>query len=588
MRSVWVAEQNLPVSSRGHGFRWPKLKVGCRRSRQHAWHVVHYKLRLPIAPIPILSWWGPVLSVVLLHMLSEQPEMLADDHFGALLTDPYRSRIWWKGQWRTLQGGVNTPTMVQHIAGPIYSPVAIPDMTLRLPNLTLLNNLVVVSVTVGSTTTTFTMSDNKGSTYTAGPTANDASAPQKASMFYAPGCQAGIATIKATLSASTVSLAMMATEFYNVQTTTPSDGSNTAVVASGGTAAFDAGSVTTGTSGDLGYIYAIDDGGFEPWTCAHPTQGTGGTLLSAYGESAQTGGMAAGFTVQTASGAIDLSMVITTTGSVPSYIALVQWFKSAAAGTAPSITPRIQRVRMMSIPDNTTAIPKAQIPCGDNLVVVLSHSSPNDMTLVSDSNSNTYTSAAVDHSTGGANFIYSHIWYAANATTGDTLSLSVTWPASTIGITFSVLDITGASTSPFVVAAATHGDQTTVNGNPNILPGTTVAPTAAGQLAVGVGDQDTATCTGVTTGVFLLPTWSTQNEGGTPSGAGDFFTDDAMLASYYTPSGSSFTFSWIFSAQAQVSGVGNWCTAVAVFQGAAGGGAPQPVVRSQAVQRSVT
>jgi len=561
--SPWVPDR-VHRSFRA-GYRLPRV-CGPRKRRRFPRAAVRYAPLL--APTPVLTGL-PVfaqLSVVLLQMLSEQPGTHAFYRVRRpTVAPPSRWHTWidWLGEWHVLQGGVNTPTLVQSTWGPQINASGITSYNIGLPNVTLGGNLLRVVLSISSSATSIGVTDDQSNSYATGPNNVGANA-QALRMYYCSGATGGATQVNITWTTGVTGIAARFDEWYNVAASSANDTAGNATHGSG-TTTISAGAMTTTVDGDLIVLDMTDEGGGEPWTI-NAAAGTG-TLLYANGADVLNGGLAGQFQVQGTHGAVTPTMQ---TSKNVTFIAVTQAFFSAAHGTAPSGI-YVRSLHPYAVSDNTTSL-TVQIPCGGNCIAVLSHSSPNAMNVSgTDSNGNSYSLATSVESVNGPNNIWSRIHLTVNAVTSANQTITLTWAAATIGLAVAIFDVAGADTvAPQVDTDTDTGNQTVSSST--LTTFSNLNPTAAGQLVLAVGDQDSATCLDASPGNFALSWWTGQDEGGAGGGAGEQFTDDAMLMTAITTGSAQFSVTWTFSAQALVNpGVGNWSAAAIVLT------APPPV-----------
>jgi len=256
-----------------------------------------------------------------------------------------------------------------------------------------------------------------------------------------------------------------ADEFFNVATASPVDvttgntGSSTSVTA---------GSFTPAASGELLYHVGVQD------TTSSPiTSWTQGASPWAFLSANRFDSMAIQYQVQATAAAINPTMTQAPTNGFNSVAVAL---KSASAGSAAPAGMRIVSVQHNDVPDTEATGFKIQVSATGNLIVDANISVSNAVTSITDSNSNTWTQPTGSPvQNGGSGF--AQIFYAANATTSTTLTLTVSRVAGGTGGTDThvIYDISGANTSPFDNIQSATGNQT-VAGNFN---GVTITPAQA-------------------------------------------------------------------------------------------------------------
>jgi hypothetical protein len=133
-------------------------------------------------------------------------------------------------------------------------------------------------------------------------------------------------------------------------------------------------------------------------------------------------------------------------------------FKAASAGNAPTQSFRI--VHMLHEQElSTSSSPFAvEMPTSGNLVVISFISGGNVINSITSSPSNTWSSTGPN--AGGGSQAVSQIYYAANASTSNSMTFSIGQSGTLTGSTFMMYDFTGAATSPFDVdSGGQTGDQ---------------------------------------------------------------------------------------------------------------------------------
>lgn len=343
-----------------------------------------------------------------------------------------------------------TPTLVQHLStflnfeGEDGNPYYI-----SLPNLTGAGNTLVMGVSYAyATGMTMAVSDDKGNTWTLGPsTPSSPSAGQEVSrIYYATNVMAGTDKIKVTFNTSNYYFQAVVSEFYNVASASPADGSSGN--ASSSAPDITAGSFTTTTAGDLLYFYGFDSSPGGALT--NFTEPSGWTLLSADNQ----WGMVAQYAIQASAGATNPAL--TATAGSDSFNAVALALKSASQGTAPAGI-RIVHVYHTFFNANTPI----QFPTSGNLLLVNTafSSNQNDLIAMSSNPGNTWTYLSP--------YAAPQIWFATNATTSSTLIVKPT--VSSLGVTLVLYDVTGATASPYDTAAGNPTASTNSAANQTIF-----------------------------------------------------------------------------------------------------------------------
>jgi hypothetical protein len=442
----------------------------------------------------------------------------------------------------------STPTFAEnHVSASSTQGYGVSEYDLRLPNATMSGNCVIVgfqySVTAGVTAS---VSDDQGNSYST-PISN-IDTNQIVNLSYALNVKAGAQKISITFSGGTPAyVSALATEFYNIATSSALDGSS----GSAGTGtSVTAGSFTPSTSGDLIYQYAVQDSssmtswsqGASPWV-----------LLS----SDILDNSAAQYQVQTTAAAINPTMGMTPSQNFNSVaIAL----KAANAGSAPPAGIRVVRVQHHSVSDANSTV-QLQFPCTGNLIVLAWIGAPgHDITGVTDGNGNTYVSPSPAY----GNYVSgdSQIYYAASASTSSTM----TGPTLTIngtdssGSTAVMFDVTGAATPPYDLIKEASASQSSA-GNVTAVD---ISPSTANGLVITTIGVDSNTIDGLapgTPGNFLsaIPT---------PMTSDNPVDQNNGWALWYNPSAAAGTFVWTTEGGA----VNSWASIAVAFKAATGTG----------------
>jgi hypothetical protein len=450
------------------------------------------------------------------------------------------------------------PTLVQHVAtGMDRYPIN--TLTIQLPNPVRAGNCLILGVQFNSAGSVASVTDDKGNTWVAGPTATNVSFSKRMNSYYALNAIAGTQTIRVRFNGLSTTPAFpqaVVSEFYNVATSNAFNGS----VASATSRT--AGTITTTAPGDLIYEWGaslsssnINGGAFNGTSI---TAGSGFTLLSAdlqVGSGDQ-------YQIQSTSGPI--TPTFSASGSAV-WGSLAIALKSAAAGTAPPPGIRIvhlQHTLLQAVRAQNRREPIVmQFPSSGNLLVGLYNAAGPFATSVRDSLNNTWSlPATAKIKDVGCACTSAQIVYAANAHTSPTLS-GITVSISAVGtgdIMFNLYDIAGAASSPFDLATTSQGNQQSFGS----LTTGTITPTTSNGLAIHVNSIDynaIHTMTSPTNGFFDTVT----NDHGHGPDVSTLDMDNGYAHIYNTnTSPINFTFT---SCCASI-GVGPWAGVTAAFK----------------------
>jgi hypothetical protein len=403
-----------------------------------------------------------------------------------------------------------TPTLAQHMSiadNPVGVGIDGNDFKFTLPNAVGAGNCLILGIsfcgntsgdctTLGNDLAAIPITDNNGNIW---PTSAAVLQRDSTNMrvdlaiFVLPNANAGVTTITIHFTAALHPMTFAISEFYNVATTSPVNGTSSAENQTAPNISVP--SFTPGNNdangGNLIWVMARDDG--TPGSGNRVTTwapGTNFTLLDAdigWGlDTAANSYKATEYFVQTTSEAISPGFTATMTAGNDTFIMAAVALKAASAGSAPGSGIRI--LRMMG---NTNETPPdtwtMQIPSQGNLLVMAT-STPRvagslNVTGITDNHSNTWV--VQNPQTSEPSF-----WYVAAATSANDLKVTVTSTGATAGTSWTLYDITGAATSPFDVVAGqadtgTCSNVTTLSNYPSITPssgnGLTLAALQLGQ-----------------------------------------------------------------------------------------------------------
>jgi hypothetical protein len=402
------------------------------------------------------------------------------------------------------------PTLVQHVhgsntlsssQGPSWIGGPNNTYTTYLANPTQAGNAIIVGMRFdNSQTPTITVSDDKSNTYNIGNVSVDATNNNKFAIYYALNVAAGTRKINVLLSSSTAAtqFAVEASEFYNVAQVSALDG-NAGTTGTSTTVA--TGSVTPTTSGDLVYQIA--------------TQGTGSLVTYTVGSqpnitwsllSADTQKpFAVQYGVYNSTAAFNPTM---TQSSIVNFETAAIFLKPATSGSAAPAGIRVNRISHNSLWSSGTGGPGfstsqvLQFPSVGPMLVAATTtgggSLNDDVTSITDNNGNTWLQCGPGN-TGGNHT--SHVYYVANATTGNGELVTVHSINNTGDSTVMLYDVSGASTtSPCDTSASASGNQTTAVSS---LVGPTVTPTTINGLVFGVIQQYNGTVVSLSNAAIL-------------------------------------------------------------------------------------
>jgi hypothetical protein len=396
----------------------------------------------------------------------------------------------------TLAPSSGTPTLIQHVASSAnsiaYVTAASNRYTIPIPNPVGAGNCIVMGVTYPHGTT-ISISDNNGNSWPASPAVSADGGPGTniSAIFVLPNANAGQITLTVTFGTSIQPFQYTISEFNNVATTSPVNGTSSAASQAGASLA--TGSFTPGNNDANGgnviwNYYAIVDGSASGNPTSWVSDGSF-TLLD--GDVSGTGDQgfphASQWYLQTTSAAINPT-ITATADTADSYNGVAVALKAASAGTPKPSGIHIDKIIHIT-PYSAATIPM-QLPVTGNLRVL---TTPNtggsgggmDITSISDNEGGSWTNVI----SGEGN---SQIWYSPNKSANPNLilTLNVSGGEGSTNSSFRFFDVSGASPSPFDVAA-TYPDTdasnaTTVTDAPSITP-TTSNGLVIAILGLGIG-----------------------------------------------------------------------------------------------------
>jgi hypothetical protein len=352
--------------------------------------------------------------------------------------------------------------------------------TIHLPEPAQAGNLLVICLTADAASSWSVPHDDKGGTWTAGPTR---STNQTVSMFYSQNAKGGARLLTAPCVGGNCSQAghMQVSEFNNVATAAALDtsGDNNLSTASQSV------SLTTATDGDL-VLICSNDTAASPAITSLAANGSGIPVIADY-----LGGNWLGYEVQTTHGAISPGF---TQSGADNWTSVAAAFKPALAGSPGAAGVRVNSVQHFPYPATAHT---TKLPSLGNLLVCLFNSGDVHLSGLSDSNGNSWTRILSDQelTDGGA---AGDFWYAANAATSVNLVLTTTYSATSVGTNHLVCyDIAGAAAAPLDVTATSKGDQVTTGNNAV----DSITPTTSDGIAIAHFPISFHTMTGMAEGV---------------------------------------------------------------------------------------
>ena len=386
------------------------------------------------------------------------------------------------------------PTFVQHVSCPNSrntgnAQSSTPDYRCPLPEPSQAGNALLVGV-MSYDGATFTVSDDKSNPWTLVDSVVDSNYNIYVGIYLATNVVAGTRFIDLHRSAGTDNVAMSVSEYYNVAASSALDTSSCNAGSSSTT--ITAGSITPTVSGDLLWQWTVNgvDGGGLPNSTISFAAGSQSNISWQFlgtdlydGDAVQAG-------IYSASSAINPTF---TSGSLEEWSSCVVALKAASAGNAPTSAFRIVHMLHQQMPASGANPWPIQFASSGNLVVLSALNGTSSISSISSSPSNTWSSTGTA-AMGGDNV--SQIYYAANASTSNSLTLAVTLD-NTGNATFMMYDIMGAATSPFDVdSGGQTGDEGSIVSTLTTCS-SCLTPAGANELIIANFGQDWCTATSI-------------------------------------------------------------------------------------------
>ena len=352
------------------------------------------------------------------------------------------------------------PTLVWHEGSTLNDNNGISgnDYQFNGPNVTLAGNCLVLTLSYPhSASRSISIVDSTGDTWPAaavtGGTAS--TSHMRTSVFVLPNASAGLHTLTATFDASIKPVQYTLTEWRNVATASPVDGTTSAVVSG---PSVNAGAFTPTTNNDangghLIFQHSISDD-------------TVGTLLANQASAMSAGNSAqllhadntctipsmSAYFVQTANASVTPSASITQS-TAKNFVTVAVALKAANAGQAPAAGIRIVRRLHVSVVNPQAGDNAILFPCDGNLRVVTMAAGDNLNVVNSVKDSNNSTGYADRTNASGESRIFDSVNMSANNANVLTQNLNGGEPQYSIHL----LDITGADPSPFMNKSGFNG-----------------------------------------------------------------------------------------------------------------------------------
>lgn len=467
--------------------------------------------------------------------------------------------------WCSL-GWSQTPTLVQTVWGPnslaagsgsgSWPGSPSPYYAIEFPEPTRAGNLLVCSSFASSAGGyTLSASDDMGEIWaSAGSNLPFTSAAGNYyNIWYVANNVGGVRQVKVTSSNANGSyVGITCSEFYNVATSSPTDGTPNCNTVSPGTTLT---GTATGTlsSGDLIYFvsfneYAETTTSFTAGSQSNITWNLDAVdLLDGYAVQHGVYSTTTSFTPQM------------TTGTSNTYTSCEVMFKAASAGTAPTQSMRIVHLGHFAMPASGTT-QTLQMPSSGNLLIASFTGGGDSISGITGTPSNTWSSTGAV--AGGPSFTASsQIYYAGNASTATTATVAITRTGTLTQDTVLIYDITGANTSPFDTDSGGQGGNQTSIVSSFTTCASCLTPSTAGEIVILNANQNWCTGTALTapSGALFDSAFTTMNSVNGPQNV----DQNGEWAHFYNTSTSPITATWTMSCdQAEAA----WAGRVAAFK----------------------
>ena len=486
--------------------------------------------------------------------------------------------------WCSL-GLSQTPTLVQTVWGPnslgagsgngSWPGNPAPYYAIEFPEPTQAGNLLVCSSFAGSGGSyTLSASDDKNETWTSGGSnlPFTSTAGNHYNIWYMANNVGGVRQIKVTSSNAYGSyVAVTCSEFYNVATSSATDGTPNCHTVSPGTTLT---GTATGTlsSGDLVYFvsfneYAQSTTSFTAGSQSNITWNLDAVdLLDGYAVQYGVYSTTTSFTPQI------------TTGNSNTYTSCEVMFKAANAGTAPTQSMRIVHLGHFAMPASGVT-QTLQMPSSGNLLIASFTGGGDSISGITGTPNNTWSSTGA---VGGGPYFTasSQIYYAANANTATNSTIAITRAGTLSQDTVLMYDITGANTSPFDSdSGGQDGNQTSIVSSFTTCT-SCLTPTAGGGIVILNANQNWCSGTAGTapSGAEFDSAFSTFNSVNGPQNV----DQNGEWAHFYNASTSPIMATWKMSCDG-TNAEGYWAGRVATFKAAQSNNQPAPPTGLKAV-----
>jgi hypothetical protein len=364
-----------------------------------------------------------------------------------------------------------TPTLVQAVDDSDWSfdlgtnSASGTTVNIYLPRLTGAGNTLAVGLSMDDNTGSVslpTIADGSSDTFSTGVRCNDSGNGESLVMYSAVNIAGGTNKLTITYHAVNAFGAFpVVSEWARVATSSVVD--HTSCNTNATTTITAAASGTLAHSGDAVIQYAWNDSlaytntTSNPGNGVHYTKGASGCTWALLNNSSDWG-FGSQYCVYSSTSTLTPSFTVSTAVAVSGAMYLVP---CTTCGTlVPAGQQILYRKDQPTVTFSTTPTFYFAGPSASNTIVANWPAGPHDMTALSDSNSNSYSSTTASHCDGGGPITCVHNHYAGSATVSEAMSLSPTF-ASTPGNDYVfIYALKGMSSSPFDTEVSGTGDQT--------------------------------------------------------------------------------------------------------------------------------
>ena len=458
-------------------------------------------------------------------------------------------------------------TLVQHVSCPngrstgnAQSPT--PDYICPLPEPSQGGNALILGVTVSSGST-YTVSDDKSNTWNLVNSVVDGSSGNYVAIYLALNVTQGTRFIKLHRSTAANNVALYVSEYYNVPLSSAVDTSS--CFASSGSTSITAGKITPVVAGDLLWQFATNGsaGGGVPNSVSSFGVGSQSAIKWQLLSTDLYDGAAAQAGIYSSTVAINPTF---TSGTSEGFVSCVVALKapSSPTGNPPGNAFRVVHMLHQQIPAGSASLWPMQFPTSGNLIILSNISGGASITGISSTPTNTWSSTGTAAGGEGTSAL-SQIYYAANAASSNSMTLSVTRSGSTTNDTYMMYDIVGASSSPFDTdSGGQAANQTAEVSSLTTCKGclTPTGVSGGNEIIIGNAGWNWCTANGVTApsgGLFDAATDTGNGVNGPQS-----VDQNNGWFHYYTSATSAITATWNPMACDQAEG--EWAGRVAAFK----------------------